>query len=68
MKSIPYTSNSLTKLEYVLDLKLMNFCSHHHNEPAIRDFNNNEDNSDPELPVSNEFSKIEKEFALKKFI
>ncbi len=67
MESTPHIFNSLTELEHVLDLELMDFCFHHYIEPAIRDFNNNEDDSDPELPVSNQFTEIEEESALKKF-
>ncbi len=67
MESTPHTSNSPTELEHVLDPELMDFCSCHHIEPAIRDFNDDKDDSDPELPVSDQSSEIEEESALKKF-
>ena len=51
-----------------LDPELTNFCSHLHITFVLRDFHNDEDESDPEICVSNQSSDIKDESELKRFI
>ncbi|KAF8488554.1 hypothetical protein F5888DRAFT_1639131 [Russula emetica] len=50
-----------------LDPELVDFCSRFHVTPAVREYHDDEDESDPHLCVSNQSSDIEEESELKTF-
>ena len=54
-------------LQSVLDPDLTDFCLRHHITPAFRELHEDEDNSCPDLCVSDQSSDIEDESKLKKF-
>jgi hypothetical protein len=56
IESVPLTTSDS---ESVLDPELMDFCTHLHITPDIREFHDDENGSDPHLCVSDESSDIE---------